>query len=305
MYHRSSCGKERVIDLMSSPVSKRTRHSSDDFDNERFETLLNYQSFANSFESAPTVVERVVQFDTLGSTFIPKIFVDKDWANLFENFEDPVDELVKEFYSNAWFTGAELKCYVRGKDFIITLDYLAKIPHINHSENVDISPFNDRLAPMTKILDILEADHEVSSKGTSIGTTKFGPELKTLTLIMFINLYLLSNTGFINLGRAQFLCDLIKGAQINICAHIFQTMGKTVGRSAARMCLPFCSLVMKVMVLKGVFPPKEGTILLRQQPISMMSPQMSKSHSSIERAKQSPSKTPKNNSSQHATPFKQ
>ena len=305
MYHHSSCGKEQVIDLMSSPVSKRTRRSSDDFDNERFKTLLKSQSFSNSFESVPTVVERVVQFDTLGSTFIPKIFVDKDWANLFRNFEDPLDKLVKELYSNAWFTGAELKCWVRGKDFIITSDYLAKILSINHSKNVDISLFNDRLAPVTEILDILGVDHEVSFKGTSIGTTKFGPEFKTLTLIMFINLYPLSNTGFINLGRAQFLCDLIKGAQIDICAHIFQTMGKTVGRLAALMCLPFCSLVMKVMVLKGVFPPKEGTILLRQRPISMMSPQMSKSHSSIERAKQSPFKTPKSNSSQHATPFRQ
>ena len=44
------------------------------------------------------MVERIVQFDTLGSTFIPRIFVDKDWADLFENFEDPIDELFKEFY---------------------------------------------------------------------------------------------------------------------------------------------------------------------------------------------------------------
>ena len=44
------------------------------------------------------MVERIVRFGTLGSTFIPKIFADKDWANLFGNFEDPVDELVKEFY---------------------------------------------------------------------------------------------------------------------------------------------------------------------------------------------------------------
>ena len=72
--------------------------------------------------------------------------------------------------------------------------------------------------------------------------------------------------------------------------HIFQTMGKTVGRSAARMCLPFYSLVMKIMLLKGVHPPKEGTILVCQWPISMMSLQMSKSHSSAERAEQSPSK---------------
>ena len=55
---------------------------------------------------------------------------------------------------------------------------------------------------MKDILDILRADHEVFAKGTSIGIAKFGPELKTL-------------------GKAQFLCDLITGALIDICAHIF------------------------------------------------------------------------------------
>ena len=74
---------------------------SNDFDNKRFKTLLDFQSFSNNFESAPTVVKMVVWFDTLGFTFIPKIFADKDWENLFENFKDPIDELVKEFYSNA------------------------------------------------------------------------------------------------------------------------------------------------------------------------------------------------------------
>ena len=76
------------------------------------------------------MVEHIVQFYTLGATFIPRIFADKDWANLFSNFEDPIDELVKEFYSNARFTEVELKCWVRGKEFIITPDYLAKILHI-------------------------------------------------------------------------------------------------------------------------------------------------------------------------------
>ena len=58
-----------------------------------------------NIQDAPTVVERIVQFDTLGSTVIPRIFANKDWANLFRNFEDMIDELVKEFYSNARFTG--------------------------------------------------------------------------------------------------------------------------------------------------------------------------------------------------------
>ena len=261
MSRHSSHGKEQVIDLTSSPVLKRTRQSSGDFDNKRFQTFLDSQSFTNNFKSASTVVEKVVRFDTLGSPFMPKIFADKDWASLFGNFEDPIDKLVKEFYSNAWFTEVELKCWVRGKDFVITPNYLEKILHINHLENVDTPLYDERLALVIEILDILGADHEVSFICTSIKTAKFGPEMKILTLIMFFNLYPLPNTGFINLGRAQFLCDLIKEAQIDIFAHIFQTMGKTVGRSAARMCLPFCSLAMKIMIFKGVYLLKEGTTL--------------------------------------------
>ena len=59
---------------------------------------------------------------------------------------------------------------------------------------------------------------------------------------------------------------------------------------------------MKIMVLKGVRPPKDGTTLLRQRPISLVSLQMSKSHYSIELGKQIPSKTPKSDSSPHDTP---
>ena len=94
MYRCSSRGKEQVIKLTSSPMLKRTQHSSNDFDRKRFKTLLDSQTFCNIFKNAPTVVERNVQFNTLGA----KIFVDKDWANLFKNFEDSIDELVKEFY---------------------------------------------------------------------------------------------------------------------------------------------------------------------------------------------------------------
>ena len=52
----------------------------------------------------------MVRFDTLGTTFMPRIFKAKDWANLFGNFEDPMEELVREFFSNARYIGVELKC---------------------------------------------------------------------------------------------------------------------------------------------------------------------------------------------------
>jgi len=82
-------------------------------------------------------------------------------------------------------------------------------------------------------------------------------------------------------------------------------MGKIVGRLVGRMCLPFCSHAMKIIILKGVCPPKEGTTLPCQRPISLLSLQMSKGHSSTEKARKSPSKPPKSESSQHATSTRQ
>ena len=98
------------------------------------------------------MVERVVKFDTLGTTFIPRIFEAKDWADLFENFKDPINELVKEFYSNARYTGVELKCWVRGKEFSINPDYIAKVLRINRSTNVDHTPYDDRQPQVQDIL---------------------------------------------------------------------------------------------------------------------------------------------------------
>ena len=151
-------------------------------------------------------MERIVKFDTLGTTFIPRIFESRDWANLFGNFEDPVDELVKEFYSNARYTEVELKCWVWGTEFSINPNYIAKVLRINRLTNVNLTPYDDRLPKVQDILQILRLDDEISSKGTSIGTVKFTPDLTTLKLMMFFNLYPLSNTAFINLGRAQFPC---------------------------------------------------------------------------------------------------
>lgn len=208
-------------------------------------------------------MERVVKFDSLGITFIPRIFEAKDWADLFGNFEDPMDELVKEFFSNTSYIGVELKCWVRGKEFSINPNYIAKALHITRLENVDLTPSDDRTPKVQDILQVLGPDHEVSNKGSSINIAKFAPELTTLKLIMFSNLYPLSNTAFINLGRAQFLCDRITGFPIDIYAHIFQIIGKTAARSASRACIPFCSLIMKIILLEGVNPPSDGKLLTR------------------------------------------
>ena len=158
---------------------------------------------------------------------------------------------------------------------------------------MDLTLYDDRTPDTQDILQVFGPDHEVSSKGTSISTAKFAPELTTLKLIMFSNLYPLSNTTFNNLGRVQFLCDLITRAPIDICAHIFQTIRKTAARSAAQGCIPFCSLIMKFILREGINPPSNGKTMTRPCLISMFTLQASKSHSS---------KTPKSAHISLATP---
>ena len=181
-----------------------------------------------------------------------------------------MDELVKECYSNISDLGVELICGLRGKKFIINPNSIAEILHITRPQNVNLTAYDDRTPKIQDILQVLGPDHEVSSKGTSISTAKFAPKLTTLKLILFSNLYLLSSTTFFNLGRAQFLCDLITRAPIDICAHIFQTNRKTMARSAARGCIPFCSLIMKFILREGINPPLDGKMMTRPCPISMI-----------------------------------
>ena len=230
MTRRSPKGKNIVPNNQSTPIAKRTRLSSQSSKNsncERFRTPLNSHIYSSIFDLASPIVKRVVEFNTLKTTFVPRIFESRDWASLFENFEDLMDELVKECYSNINDFGIELICWVRGKEFIINLNSIADILHITRPQNVNLTPYDDRTPEIHDILQVLGPDHEVSSKGSSISTAKFAPELTTLKLIMFSNLYPLSNTTFINVRRTQFLCDLITGVSIDICAHIFQTIRKT------------------------------------------------------------------------------
>ena len=97
-----------MTDVLSSPVAKRTRllsQESKDSNRGRFKTPFDSQTHLSIFEDATSIVERVVRFDTLGTTFILRIFEAKDWANLYGNFEDPMEELVREFFSNARYIG--------------------------------------------------------------------------------------------------------------------------------------------------------------------------------------------------------
>ena len=60
----------------------------------------------------------------------------------------------------------------------------------------------------------------------------------------------------------------------------FRSLGKQQLDQWHETCIPFCSLVIKIMVLEAVSTPEDGKKMDRLRPLSMISLQASKSHSS-------------------------
>ena len=158
--------------------------------------------------------------------------------------------MVKEFYANAIVEGEELKCWVRRKSFSISPAYLAKILYINRPMLKNPQVYDDLCLDEELLRDGLGQDLEFSSNGNSVSVSFLPPKLKVLIIVMFHNLYPLSSTGYMNLGRALFLHDLIFDVEIDICAHIFHVLCKTILRTESRICDPFCYLISRILKLK-------------------------------------------------------
>ena len=120
---------------------------------------------------------------------------------------------------------------------------------------------------------------EFSQTGNSIGVSSLSPELRVLTIIMFKNLYPLSSTEYMNLGRGLFLHDLITDEEIEIYAHIFHILRKTIARTDSRTCIPFCCLISRILKLKGVHSSDDESPYTKPSPINIRTLNASMGHS--------------------------
>ena len=127
----------------------------------------------------------------------------------------------------------------------------------------------DDLCPDEELLrDGLGQDLEFSSNGNSVSVSSLPPKLRVLTIVMFHNLYPLSTTGYMNLGHALFLHNLISDVEIDICAHIFHILRKTVLRTDSRICVPFCCLISRILKLKWILPTADESPCTKPCPIN-------------------------------------
>ena len=119
-------------------------------------------------------------------------------------------------------------------------------------------------------------------------------------MIMFSNLYPLSSTGYMNLGRALFLHDLITDEEIDVCSHIYYILAKTVDRAALRNCIPFCHLFSTILKLKGVHPSEDERPYPRPSPINIHTLHASMSHTKKSTKQESHATPGSSSSTSHA-----
>ena len=164
----------------------------------------------------------------------------------------------------------------------MTPAYLAEILHINRPMLRNPPVYDDLYPEEDLIQEALGKVLEFSPNGNSINVSSLTPELRVLTIIMFHNLYPLSSTGYMNLGKALFLHDLISNVEIDICAHIFHILRKTVVRTDSRICIPFCCLVLRILKLKGIYPSVDESSHPKPSPINLWTLNASIGHSKKE-----------------------
>ena len=147
--------------------------------------------------------------------------------------------------------------------------YLAKILHINRPMLTTTLVYDDLNPDEDLLWDTLGRNLEFSQTGNSISVSSLSLELRVFTIIMFHNLYPLSNTGYMNLRRALFLHDLISDEEIDICAHIFHILRKMILRTDSRACIPFCCLISRILKFKGIHPYKDESPYPKLSPINI------------------------------------
>ena len=103
-----------------------------------------------------------------------------------------------------------------------------------------------------------------------------------------------------NLGRELFLHDLITDEEIDVCSHIFHILAKTVDQIASRNCIPFCSLIWRILKLKGVHPLEDERPYPRPSPINIRTLHASMSHTKKSTKQESHATQGSSSSTSHA-----
>ena len=168
--------------------------------------------YNDCYKDKTIIMERVVQLESLESTFIPEVFKARTWTKLLNPVGVVYSEIIKEFFSNATVEGDHIECWVRHKEFVITREIIQDFLEVHPPSQPITVQYQDKLGSTDEMIRILGG----TSKKSSMNIITFSSEMRALVYVMIHNLYPVTNLTTLSTPRTRFLYDLFTHKEIDI-----------------------------------------------------------------------------------------
>ena len=149
------------------------------------------------YKDKTIIMERVVQLESLESTFIPEVFKERTWTKLLNPVGVVYSKIIKEFFSNAAIEGDHIECWVRHTEFVITREIIQDFLEVRPPSQPILVQYDNRLGSIVEMVRILGG----SPKKNSMNTIPFSPEMRTLAYVMIHNLFPVTNLTTLSTPR--------------------------------------------------------------------------------------------------------
>ena len=208
-------------------------------------------AFLDHFKRALIVLKRTVDLESLEGTFIPDVFKERTWTKLLNPMGNVFEDIIREFFANAFVEGDHINCWLRGREFSISRESIQEVLEIfltTPKTSLQYDEIKEKLEPLVKVLG-------GKLKKKALHTIAFSPEMRVLAYIMVFNLYPVKNLTTLLGPRTIFLFDLFTHKEIDICGHIYHLFIKSITKRNSRLTLLFPSLVMSLILRARVKIP--------------------------------------------------
>ena len=87
-------------------------------------------AFTDHYKRASIVLERTVDIESLKDTFILEVFKERTWTKLLNPRGDVFEDIIREFFANAYVEGDHINCWVREREFTISRELIQDVLEI-------------------------------------------------------------------------------------------------------------------------------------------------------------------------------
>lgn len=109
--------------------------------------------------------------ESLSHTFILDVSMERTWSKLLSGFTGVWEPVIWEFFANARVEDKHLNCWVRGKEFFISPEYIQNILEVRPIIPESSRPYDDRTTSIQAIMNELGG----LQKKQSLHTKEFTP----------------------------------------------------------------------------------------------------------------------------------